>query len=328
MSGQKELRAAIQGVHGTDEGPDVILLSAEIDRSLYMRLSEELGSVKRGKERCTVFLSTHGGDAHAAFRIARCLRFHYKHVRLVVPHYCKSAGTLIAVGADTVAIGDTGELGPLDVQIANRKELFERSSGLDFTEALIAMQQHARMAFRGALIDIRGGGQVSTKMAGEFATQLAVGAVSAMYAQIDPIQVGEVYRAMKIAYEYAERLNRQSKQLKDGALTSLVNGYPDHGFVIDRKEAESIFNRVEKLLEEEREFARVFSLFLKEETDQCIVFPKPTPKEVNDGSVPGAPDAVPADPPGGGGSVDTGPADAQAANDAGDGDHAVGGSGS
>ena len=275
MQNEEDIKKAISLVRGLPNTPDIVLISSEIDRKLYTKLSDMLGDQKRAKEACIVFLNTHGGDPHAAFRIARCLRYHYKHVRLVVPHYCKSAGTLVAIGADVVAIGDRGELGPLDIQIMNRKEIFERSSGLDYTEALAAMQNHTKSLFRAALIDIRAGAQVSTKMAGEFATQLAVGGAAPMYAQIDPIQVGEVYRAMKIAYEYGERLNAQSDQLKNGALLDLVNGYPDHSFVIDRKEAERIFKKVEPLGKEELFFTRVFWPMFKEEGQQCIVFDQP-----------------------------------------------------
>jgi hypothetical protein len=292
---KEQYKAAVHGIHESDGKPDIVILSAEINRELYLRLSDKLGDKKRAKACCTVFLNTAGGDPHAAFRIARCLRFHYKKVRLVVPHYCKSAGTLIAVGADTLVIGDKGELGPLDVQIMNRKEIFERSSGLDYTEALHAMQEHALTMFRQALIEIRAGAQVSTKMAGEFASQLSVGAVAPMYGQIDPIQVGEVHRAMKIAYVYAERLNKQSKQLEESALAELVNGYPDHSFVIDRKEAENLFKSVQPMTEKEQDFVRVFWAWLKDETDQCIVLDQPQPKEADNGSVSGLANAASAE---------------------------------
>ena len=49
------------------------------------------------------------------------------------------------------------------------------------------------------------------------------------------MRVGEYDRAMRIASEYATRLGKAN--LKDGALRRLVEGYPAHGFVIDKKEA-------------------------------------------------------------------------------------------
>lgn len=271
MAGTRELQLAIDQLREANAAADIVLISHPVNRTLYRRLSEDLGPDKRCKDLCLVFLNTHGGDPHAAFRIARCLRYHYKAVRLIVPNVCKSAGTLIAIGADTVVIGDRGELGPLDIQIANRKEIFERSSGLDYTEALAAMLDHAQRSFRQNIIDIRAGAQMSTKMAGEFAAQLATGAVAPMYAQIDPIQVGEVYRAMKIAHEYGRRLDKQSQKLKPDALMELISGYPDHGFVIDRKEAEQLFRSVEAMTSQEKQFADTFRVLFNTESDHCSV---------------------------------------------------------
>ncbi len=42
---------------------------------------------------------TEGGDADPAYRIARCLQDHYDRFSLFVSGYCKSAGTLVALGA-------------------------------------------------------------------------------------------------------------------------------------------------------------------------------------------------------------------------------------
>lgn len=254
---------------------DVILVSHEIDRSLYYKLSREIAASTSGNKKVVIFLQTHGGDPHAGFRIARCLRHHYEHVRLVVPHLCKSAGTLVAIGASEVAVGNLGELGPLDVQISKRTEMMERSSGLDFTEALSAMSEHAQSVFRTNLIDIRAGAGISTKMAGEFASQLAIGMVAPMYGQIDPIQVGEVHRAMKIAYEYGRRLNDDSKQLKPDALISLVSGYPDHSFVIDRKEAKKLFKSVKTLTPEEEALSTtLWDALFRREGSQCYLVSK------------------------------------------------------
>jgi hypothetical protein len=284
---EKELIAAMGtvamslGLHGADGDTDILIVSHEINRRLYNKLSERLGAEKRAKAKALVFLNTQGGDPHAGFRIARCLRYHYKHVRIAVPHMCKSAGTLIAIGADVLAVGDRGELGPLDIQISNRKEIFERSSGLDYTEALRALSEQAQSSFRDNVIEIRAGSQMPTKLAGDFACQLAIGSVAPMYAQIDPIQVGEVYRAMKIAHEYGRRLNDQTRQLKPEAMLKLVSGYPDHSFVIDRKEAEELFSFVEPLTASEASFVTTLWPFFKGEARQCLLI-EPSSAEVDE----------------------------------------------
>lgn len=229
----------------TTEHPDrdFILISNTISRQLHYSLSALVAQKKH--DNCTVFLTTFGGDPHGGYRIGRCLRHHYKHVRLVVPSLCKSAGTLVAIAADELAIGDLGELGPLDVQVRKLNEMAEHSSGLDLSEAMEVGFQHTMKAFRHALVDIRGGTRVSTRLAGEFAAKIAASVATPIYSQIDPNRVGEMQRAVAIALEYGTRLNKLSKSLKSGdSLKRLVVDYPCHSFVIDRKEATEIFNKV------------------------------------------------------------------------------------
>jgi hypothetical protein len=70
-------------------------------------------------------------------------------------------------------------------------------------------------------------------------------------AQIDPIRLGEMQRATEIAFAYGQRLDNYDKNLKPGALTRLVTGYPSHGVVIDRKEARDLFTNVRSPTAEE-----------------------------------------------------------------------------
>jgi hypothetical protein len=48
---------------------------------------------------------------------------------------------------------------------------------------------------------------------------------------------------MLVAGEYGERLNNHSKNLKSSSLKKLTHGYPSHSFVIDRQEAEHLFEK-------------------------------------------------------------------------------------
>lgn len=236
---------------------DIILISQPISRELHYDLTQLIASGKI-HDKCTLFLTTRGGDPDGGYRIARCLRHHYSHIRVVIASLCKSAGTLVVIGANEVVIGDLGELGPLDIQVRKSSELEERSSGLDIIQALEAAQNHTREAFHSTLVEIRRGGRLSTKLAGEFAATVAIGVAAPLYNQIDPNRLGEMQRAMRIAHEYGQRLNKSSKSLKPGALENLVANYPAHGFVIDRKEASELFNNVQKPTAEEDEFCKNF----------------------------------------------------------------------
>ena len=150
----------------------------------------------------------------------------------------------IAIAADELGIGDLGELGPLDMQISKPSELLENGSGLDIQHALSMLLAQAQQAFRATLVDIRQGGRLSTRLAGEFASKITVGLMEPLYAQIDPIRFAESQRAMQITHEYGTRLNQYANNLTEGGLDQLVAGYPSHGFVIDRKEATKLFRQV------------------------------------------------------------------------------------
>jgi hypothetical protein len=74
-----------------------------------------------------------------------------------------------------------------------------------------------------------------------------------VYSQLDPMRLGEYQRAMLIAQHYGTRIAR--KNLKDSALERLIADYPSHGFIIDRCEAESLFNKVREPNEDEYKLA-------------------------------------------------------------------------
>lgn len=243
---------AINGLFAAHPQRDFIVISHAVDRDLHLELSGALAVAEKA-ENCTVFLTTFGGDPDGGYRIARCLRHSYKHVRLVVPSYCKSAGTLIAIAADEIAMGDLGELGPLDIQVLKGSELQENSSGLDIMQALQQLTSHTEDTFHRLLVQTRNFG-LSTKLCAEFAADVASGLMAPLIGQIDPIRLGEMERATRVAFDYGSRLNAYAQNLTAGALGRLIMQYPSHGFVIDRREARELFKRVSHPSEAEQTF--------------------------------------------------------------------------
>lgn len=245
-----EMENELQGSKETEaQKPDIFIYSGGINRNGYAKLCDILDNEppENGAQEALLILGTSGGDADAAFRIARALHHHYpKGFKLFIPGYCKSAGTLIAIGASSIIIADEGELGPLDVQISKRDELFERSSGLDLPQAIDYLGSEVRNSFKNALVEIKLGGGLSTAIASKIATELTVGTFSQIYAQIDPAKIGENQRATMIAHAYGERLAKKSGNLQPDGLARIMFGYPSHSFVIDRKEARELFVNIER----------------------------------------------------------------------------------
>lgn len=164
-----------------------------------------------------------------------------------------SAGTLVAIGAHEIVLSDHGILSPLDVQVRKPDELGEMSSGLTMDQAMYSLQAQAFSLFESNLLElkVRSGGQITLKTAMEIAARLTTGLLEPIYAQIDPMRLGEDSRSMKIAEEYGRRLDDTARNLKIGALDRLVAGYPSHIFAIDETEARGLFERVRAPTEEE-----------------------------------------------------------------------------
>lgn len=222
----------------------IFLYYGDISRVGYDFISAAFEVCDHKQHKVCLILITHGGDPDAAYRIARAANHHFDEVEILIPDLCKSAGTLLCVGAHKLIFGDRGELGPLDIQLSKPDEMFENMSGLDIIQAINALQNQALDAFRTYLIDIRAGSRIGTKMAAEIAAKLADGFVAPIAARIDPLTLGEHQRAMQIAYDYGERLSNMTNSLKEYALIRLISNYPCHGFVIDRKEAGELFCNV------------------------------------------------------------------------------------
>ena len=64
-----------------------------------------------------MILHTPGGLVLAAMQIARAVEAHPAKVRVYVPVYAMSGGTLIALAADEIMLGEFSVLGPIDPQI-------------------------------------------------------------------------------------------------------------------------------------------------------------------------------------------------------------------
>ena len=93
-------------------------VAALIDRDDTLPFVDLLHNVTRG-ENLDLLLHTGGGDIDAAEKLISMVRTTVGtgHLRVIVPDFAKSAGTLMTLGADSIVMSDTSELGPIDPQI-------------------------------------------------------------------------------------------------------------------------------------------------------------------------------------------------------------------
>lgn len=251
---------------------DILLFNAPIERPGDRHLIKRCQS-RKCRPNLFMILLTAGGDPDAAYRISRSLQSHYGKFTCCVSSYCKSAGALILLGAHELVFSEHGEIGPLDIQMAKKDDLWESESGLTVMTALTALHENAQEAFDHFLVTLttRSGGRITVRTASEVAAKLTEALYSPISEQIDPIHMGEVYRSMAIAKEYGTRLIEKSKNCDLRALNSLISDYPSHGFVIDGEEASTLFRNVRNCSPNEAELLHELGSIAHILSDQPIL---------------------------------------------------------
>ena len=224
---------------------DIIHFNGPIQRPTDQHFIDDCTALRKRKN-VLLMLVTMGGDPDSAYRIARCLQTQYERFYLYVSGFCKSAGTLVALGAHELIMSDHGELGPLDVQLLKKDEIWETQSGLTITYTLSALKQNALRTFEEFFLHTKGkfGGTVTLRTASQIATEMTADLFTPIYRQIDPLYVGEAYMANLIASKYGVQLLSEGRNIEASKLNSMLTAYPTHGYVIDRKEASELFRTV------------------------------------------------------------------------------------
>lgn len=220
-----------------------------------------------------LILATPGGDANTAYQIARVFQETFKQFYLFVPHRCKSAGTLIALGAQQIFMTIVAELGPLDVQLTQRDELGQSRSGLVVRTALKGLAEETLKTYEHIMLTIKykSDDAISFDVASRIAALMATSVMKPVYAQINPEVLGNDLRDLNIAVAYGERLVKKSKNAKGGTIQKLVEGYPSHSFIIDKSEAAELFHYINEPTPEILALHNALSLNIFEDQDRCYV---------------------------------------------------------
>lgn len=178
------------------------------------KIYDTVTTFDKNKPVLMVLLST-GGVPGSAYLIGKlCREYSNGNLIIVVPRYAKSAATLLCCAANEIHMGSLSELGPIDPQIDNLPTLGLKNSVEHIAQLVAENPDSAEM----------------------FAKYLNM--------SIQPIQIGYYERVAESLTQYAENLlNTHSENLPKAAnliANELVYKYKDHGFVIDKSEAEKI----------------------------------------------------------------------------------------
>ncbi|MCX6782555.1 MAG: hypothetical protein NTZ20_00960 [Candidatus Levybacteria bacterium] len=164
-------------------------------------------------------LSTTGGQIEPAYLISKCCKEYSKEKFVVViPRRAKSAGTLLALGADEIHMGSMSQLGPIDPQIGGLPAL-----GLSNAVEYIAMFCKRWPE--------------SSDMFAKYLSN-----------KLDLRIFGYFERVAESAVHYAVRLLGDKKlpdtKTAQDVASALVYSYKDHNFVIDKSEAKQLLGDI------------------------------------------------------------------------------------
>ena len=86
---------------------------------------------------------------------------------------------------------------------------------------------------------------ISFEAASKVAANLTTGTMSEIYAQINPGDLGNDLRNLRVAEAYGNRLAAYGRNTKPDAVSRLVHKYPSHDYIIDAEEAKTLFRTVD-----------------------------------------------------------------------------------
>ncbi len=190
-----------------------------------------------------VFINSPGGLADDAYRIIRTFRNNFETVNIIVPLWAKSAATLLCLGGSKIIMDEYGEFGPLDAQLAKVRDdspEIERESALNDEHSLRRIETRFKEMFETIFIRLYEHKKINIPKA-ELSQQLFRN-LSKFYEpllkQIDPYKLGDKRRKLDIGGHYAGRILIQFGAANDPVeirklVDFLVDGCPDHGYVID-----------------------------------------------------------------------------------------------
>jgi len=107
------MRACIESVERMARSTVVVLATTLLELSVLPALYDALRECEE-TDRVDVVIYCRGGELNAARRVALLLHSFASHIRLIVPHYCESAGTALALAAHEIVAGPVAGFTPFD----------------------------------------------------------------------------------------------------------------------------------------------------------------------------------------------------------------------
>lgn len=230
-------------------------------------------------------INSPGGSPSDAYRIIRTLRNNFETINIIVPFWAKSAATLLSLGGTKIIMDEFGEFGPLDIQIAKERDDspgFDRESALNDEYSLKRIENRSQTMFNNIFLNLYQASYIPinknelSKQIFEYLAKF----YEPLLKQLNPYKLGEKKRKLEIGEKYAERIlalyNTNMTEVNKRQLVDyLINGCPDHGYIIDYSLISKFLPNVMKSTEISKDYAKLLSnlsnLLIINDTDITFV---------------------------------------------------------
>jgi hypothetical protein len=193
-----------------------------------MALHDILGTLGP-RERLTLFVKSDGGSGMASLRMVHLLRRHCKKLTVVAPLNCASAATMLALGADTIAMGALSYLTAVDTSLEHDL------SPVDHTNNLVAVSNDEVDRVIRLWREHAGGGR------------LPVHPHQELYKYVHPLVIGALDRASSLSLMLCREIlgyHMRDRRKADRISRALNSSYPAHQYPITSREARRLGLRV------------------------------------------------------------------------------------
>jgi len=180
-----------------------------------------------------LFIYTSGGDTLAAFGIARLLREFSNTIGVLIPQRCHSAGSLIALGANSIVMLRGATLSPIDPSIMGPLN--------PVIEPPLAPQ---RQVLPLSVESVAGFKDLVTQDWDIKGEEALTAAFRMLAEKVHPLALGNVYRARQQIEELAKTLLADHRSDEDNVtkiVKTLTRGLGSHDYPLSRRQARALF---------------------------------------------------------------------------------------
>lgn len=198
------------------------------------------------KNKISLFLFTRGGNMIVPLKIVNLLRGYYKNFEILIPSFAHSAGTLIALGADSIVMTKLGELSPVDPTTTH---LYNPTVASPDPTKPSAPRPINVEDVNSYFLFAREKAKLSTQDMDKVYSYLINN--THLENTLHPLALGNVYRGYRMAKKLAERMLKMhmngwfiSSRTKK-IVEALTGKIPTHDYPIYRDEARSLGLNIE-----------------------------------------------------------------------------------